>query len=88
MRPTLKVKLGLVPASADSSIELNGQMIFAKSIEVVADAENDKLTSVLIGFHPEHLELDLDARSIRLNGAQLPEEVGRALLAQLLEMYK
>lgn len=86
-RPTLKVSLGMNPFSKENSIVLNDKSLLVKSIEIVADATGDRLNTVLLGFHPEFLEVDLDARCIRLNGAQLPEETGRAFLAQLKELY-
>lgn len=87
-RPTLKVRLEHANPLI-GSVELDGKPIYVRSIEIIAQA--DRLVEASVNgcahFHPEHLEVDLDARCLRLNGAQLPEEVGRALLAQLKELY-
>jgi hypothetical protein len=87
MRSSLKVRLGLAPQSTGSSIELNGQEIWVKSIDVVADASSGRLTTATVEFHPENLEMDLDARCLRLNGARLPDETSRAYYEQLKKLY-
>ncbi len=82
-RLTVTVPDGVVE---NATVTINGKPVILTGLEVVLRPQ--EVTTVFASFIPEHLEIDVDLQQLRLNGAQLPEAVGRALLAQLQDLYR
>jgi hypothetical protein len=77
------------PHAEGTVVELDGKPLLLSALEITAQVGqmNEGSVNAHATFFPEMIEVDLDARCLRLNAAQLPEEVGRALLAQLKALY-